>query len=315
MPCDALTCRPGSPRRVWDYIARRRFLRHLYHALSSPSSPDVSRLCLICLSRKLENDSRGGRNGAARGRHQLCRSCCTDDSHMGDAHHTGPGVLICDRGLNLSTLYNYDLHESTLRAWYIVQPIMAHVCMLSVEALMMARVYGMYHRRTRVLLLFLLVLLLDTIVVVVGVAVNVPSFDQITRAYFVRYSSPALSYFGVSSFITQVLILTFMMLSYRREWRTTPLVQLIVRDGLLVFGVFVVFCACMTVYPVMHFFATAAAYPWLLTSISCAGCRLILNMQTVPEATAPASSALVQLTTYYTIPPQTLDDNEQQDGS
>lgn len=224
-------------------------------------------------------------------------------------------VLICDRGLNLSTLYNYDLHESTLRAWYIVQPIMAHVCMLSVEALMMARVYGMYHRRTRVLLLFLLVLLLDTIVVVVGVAVNVPSFDQITRAYFVRYSSPALSYFGVSSFITQVLILTFMMLSYRREWRTTPLVQLIVRDGLLVFGVFVVFCACMTVYPVMHFFATAAAYPWLLTSISCAGCRLILNMQTVPEATAPASSALVQLTTYYTIPPQTLDDNEQQDGS
>ncbi|KAL1696388.1 hypothetical protein GGG16DRAFT_108502 [Schizophyllum commune] len=165
----------------------------------------------------------------------------------------------------------------------------------------MARVYGLYRQEQRILVTFLVVLALDTIIVLVGIIVTLP--DKMSRADFVRFSSKALSFFGISSFLTQILILTLMLVKYRRgRWRNVPLMTLVVRDGVLVFGVFAVYCAVMTIYPLLNFDFTAAAFPWLVTSISVAGTRLVLNMQDLPvNASTDASSAL-QLTTYYSIP-------------
>ncbi|KAL1735445.1 hypothetical protein EV714DRAFT_200369 [Schizophyllum commune] len=210
-------------------------------------------------------------------------------------------ALTTDRAFNLAALYSRSLPEHALRIWFICQPIVAHLCMLGVEGIMMARVYGLYRQERRILITFLVVLALDSIIVLVGILVTLP--DKMSRADFVRFSSKALSFFGISSFLTQILILTLMLVKYRRgRWRNVPLMSLVVRDGVLVFGVFAVYCAVMTIYPLLNFDFTAAAFPWLVASISVAGTRLVLNMQDLPvNASTDASSAL-QLTTYYSIP-------------
>ena len=84
---------------------------------------------------------------------------------------------------------------------------------------------------------------------------------------------------SISSFLTQMLILTLMLVKYRRgRWRNVPLMTLVVRDGVLVFGVFAVYCAVMTIYPLLNFDFTAAAFPWLVTSISVAVSAVLLDV-------------------------------------
>ena len=70
-----------------------------------------------------------------------------------------------------------------------------------------------------------------------------------------------------------------MLVKYRRgRWRNVPLMTLVVRDGVLVFGVFAVYCAVMTIYPLLNFDFTAAAFPWLVTSISVAVSAVSLDV-------------------------------------
>ncbi|KAL1748789.1 hypothetical protein HDZ31DRAFT_79399 [Schizophyllum fasciatum] len=210
-------------------------------------------------------------------------------------------ALTCDRAFNLAALYSRTLPENALRVWFICQPVVAHLCMLGVEGIMMARVYALYQKRTWVAVMAIAVLATNSIILLIGVLVTLP--DELSRADFVRFCSKALSFFGISSFLTQILILALMLAQYRRgRWRQVPLMSLVVRDGVLVFAVFAVYCAVMTIYPLLNLDFTAAAFPWLMTSISVAGTRLVLNMQALPADPSTDATTALQLTTYFSVP-------------
>ncbi|KIY50328.1 hypothetical protein FISHEDRAFT_57644 [Fistulina hepatica ATCC 64428] len=166
--------------------------------------------------------------------------------------------------------------------------ITAQLCMVSVEMVMITRVYALYGRKRSVACLLFALPLRFTIVVVIDIAFTFS--HNFNEDFLSNYATHTFTYFG---YLHDNLKCSFM-------------VKLMMRDGIIVFGVLLVFSLTMVIYPIMTFQFTATAYVWLLSVV---GGRLILNMQTLPGMNnAPSPTTALQLTSLRN--PPALEDND-----
>jgi len=193
-------------------------------------------------------------------------------------------VSICNRILDEEVIQQQHLSHSALRAWYISQVVIAHLAMTGVEFVMMARVYALYHNNRWVVWGFGCLLLAETIVVIAGLFITLPGvhFEPLLQ---LRSTPHSFVYLGISALVSQAIILALTLLRYLRgEWAGTSLGTLLIRDGSVVYLIFFATTLSAVVYSARGVPFGTTEYAWLMSLISSAGCRLILNMQRLPSS-------------------------------
>jgi len=190
-------------------------------------------------------------------------------------------VQLCNRILS-EVIQHQDLGYSALRAWYISQVIVAHLAMSGVEFVMMARVYALYHNNHWVGWGFLCLWLGETIAVVAGLVITVPGVHF--EPQMIITSVPhSFAYFAISALVSQAIILGLTLVKFLQgRWVGTSLGNLLIRDGSIVYLVFFASTMTAAVNSISGLNVGMTEYAWYISLISVVGCRLILNMQSLP---------------------------------
>lgn len=180
-----------------------------------------------------------------------------------------------------------------LKNWYMCQVIIGCVLMTAVEIVLMARVYALYKKNAWVGLLFVTLILGEIATVVIGVVMNVPGKDF--RATSVVLTSPnSYTSFGISAIVSQITILGLTLVKYKVAvqggWDKVPIMILMVRDGTVAFFILLVVSTLTVVATSMQAEYAPIGNSWFLSVVACAGCRLILNMQTLPIRSGTTST-------------------------
>ncbi|TFK71285.1 hypothetical protein BDN72DRAFT_469940 [Pluteus cervinus] len=177
------------------------------------------------------------------------------------------------------------------------------VFVTAIEIVLMARVYALYNQNLQIVYLFLVLLLGKTVATAVGIWLNWPS-DGFKELIWLDVTPDSFAYFGFASVFSQltILVLTFGKYSSIKGMNSPPpIIGLMMRDGTLAFIPIFLLCLGTSISAMLSCpYAPVGDY-WLLTIVSSAGCRVILNMQLLPETTGTTRlTAGVQLTTIHT---------------
>jgi len=161
--------------------------------------------------------------------------------------------------------------------------------MISVEAILMIRVYALYNRNRWIARGFATLILAEIATVAVGLALNGSPFDYVEESLFMT-APDAFIYFAISSVVTQCIIISLTLvksfLVSRLGLGREPIIILMVRDGTVAFLLLLILSVLTGVYTIRdNPLATILAF-WFLTTLQSSGCRLIINMQRCPVGTS-----------------------------
>jgi len=162
-------------------------------------------------------------------------------------------------------------------------------------------VYALYNQPRWLAILLLLFLIVEIAAVIVGLSLNLPG-QHFTPYLLISFLPRSFAYFGLCSVSIQCIVLVLTMRKYARSsLKAIPLVQLMVRDGTLAFVMLAIFSLTVVVYTLCNISYAVTGYAWLLSAISCATCRLIINMQTHSTShEPPGTSTTLVFTTIFT---------------
>ncbi|KAJ7497369.1 hypothetical protein FB451DRAFT_228830 [Mycena latifolia] len=162
-------------------------------------------------------------------------------------------VQLCNRILDEEVVQQDRLGESALRAWYISQVVVAHLCMMGVEFVMMVRVYALYHNNRWVGWGFGGLLLVETIAVIAGLFITLPAV-HFEPQKFLSNVPHSFAYLQISGLVSQAIILLLTLHRFLRgQWAGTSLGHLLIRDGSVVYIIFFVTTLTGVVYTVRGF--------------------------------------------------------------
>ncbi|KAJ7647265.1 hypothetical protein FB45DRAFT_193965 [Roridomyces roridus] len=192
-------------------------------------------------------------------------------------------VQLCNRVLD-ELVFQGHQNLTGLRAWYICQVVVAHLTMMGVEIIMMARVYALYHNNRWVGWGFLALLGVETCIMVLGLVLTIPGVHFKPQTWITNVPH-SFAYIGISALFSQAVILTLTIIRYiRGEWSGTSWGSLLMREGSVVFLIFFVTTAAAVVYSIRAISFGMTEYAWYLSIIPTCGCRLIINMQRLPSS-------------------------------
>ncbi|VDB87473.1 unnamed protein product [Peniophora sp. CBMAI 1063] len=192
--------------------------------------------------------------------------------------------------------------------WYIYQEVAVSMLIITVEFILVIRVKALYHQNNIVAGIVYLLYLVEVVAMVVSLARAVPKvgFDS---ACVVTSSPIELLHFAIAYIGFEVLL--FLLTVYKlvetlyNGWGTTPVLNVIVRDGtwafVLIF-VTLVFNAVFYLTAAKGSSTAAVAYSWIISVESFAGYRILLNMQKldphdISTLDSPTLSTDIQFTT------------------
>jgi len=191
-------------------------------------------------------------------------------------------VQFTSRSLEMAIRAENELNEKAMRVWYSSQVMVAALSVSALEIVLMARVYALYNKQQWLGILLISILILESIVAIVGLLLNLPG-DEFILAMVVTHLPVSFAYFGITSVVVQCVILILTLTKYARSsLSAVPLVRLMMRDGTFAFIMSTIFGLTLVVYTLCNITYAVTGYAWLLSAVSCATCRLIINMQRVP---------------------------------
>ncbi|KDR75831.1 hypothetical protein GALMADRAFT_248554 [Galerina marginata CBS 339.88] len=210
-------------------------------------------------------------------------------------------VQLISRFLEVAISAQYDLYEGAIRVWYTGQVIVACIAVSALDLVLMARVYALYNQQRWIGALLVFCLASEVIITVIGLLLNLPG-EFFEPSMLVTHLPASFAYLGIASVASQFIILIFTLRKYvRSPLSTVPLVRLMTRDGTFAFLMLTIFGTCVAVYTVCNIVYAVTGYAWLLSAVSCATCRLIINMQRIPTSHETRdTSTTIQFTTIFT---------------
>ncbi|KAF9449177.1 hypothetical protein P691DRAFT_576176 [Macrolepiota fuliginosa MF-IS2] len=209
-------------------------------------------------------------------------------------------ALIANRSIEMRVTMLTESLPSPLREWFSCQVIIGGALMLSVELVLMTRVYALYKHSSSIVYIFGGLLVCEITSAVVGVVLNYPKTNLDSDV--VLQSGPhSFIYFGITAIISQVVVLLLTILKYKTaksELRKSPIATLVVRDGTIAFTV-ILFVTAWTLLSAITDLCPPISDSWFLAVVSCAGCRLVINLLQSSSDMIAAEGVLssVQLTT------------------
>ncbi|KAH7917445.1 hypothetical protein BV22DRAFT_1042346 [Leucogyrophana mollusca] len=169
------------------------------------------------------------------------------------------------------------------KASLALQSGMTQVLVTVVELILMLRVHALYNRDRRVSVFLLFLAIGGTAVGIAGLCVTVPNaqFNSVCGVTDIGTSMTPFSFAFVVIDVTLLLLTILKCLhTFRITGRDAPVVVLMLRDGTAAFLATVSLLIATSVSLVVDrgkFLSVVT--PWFKAVLSCAGCRLIINMQ------------------------------------
>jgi len=194
-----------------------------------------------------------------------------------------------------------NLNAGAIRVWYTTQVIVACIVVSALDLVLMARVYALYNQQRWIGALLIFCLSSEIIITIIGLLLNLPG-ELFELSMLVTHLPASFAYLGIASVTSHFIILTFTLRKYiRSPLSTVPLVRLMMRDGTFAFLMLTIFGTCVVVYTVCNIVYAVTGYAWLLSAVSCATCRLIINMQRIPTTHETRdTSTTIQFTSIFT---------------
>jgi hypothetical protein len=207
------------------------------------------------------------------------------------ARYLSLALQLIDRFFELTITYSDmpHLHTGALRIFFGLQGLLAFVIMADAEIVMMARVYALYNKNKWVRYGFIGLVLAEALTAVLGVALSFPpsSFDPES---ILTVTSGSFTYFSISTVISQIVVLVLSVIRYKNlyqegHWEgARKLITTLLRDGTLAFCFFVVISLLMAIYHATNLPFAPDEYAWSISIIAVTECRLILNLEKLPNA-------------------------------
>ncbi|KAF8813724.1 hypothetical protein BYT27DRAFT_7334768 [Phlegmacium glaucopus] len=228
--------------------------------------------------------------------------------------------LICN-AVGISYVHQiYFVKHARCQWLYAFQLLAMDIILLSLEVLLLVRIFALYDRRQRIAVFLSIMLGLKTIAVIILsiFAVRRTGFGD---ACLIQRSPSVVLYISVLEVLIQTFIWTatlykHLLTCWETGWRDIPLLTLVTRDGTFTFVVLLVLYLLslteaisgaqhmikMKPRPMLTSLAVHnIIFPIIMAVTSLSSCRLIMNMQTFtcPELEDDEHEGGVQLTTLY----------------
>lgn len=208
---------------------------------------------------------------------------------------------IINRIVQFNLLRTPHLNLTSLRNWFISQVIVGNLLMTAVEFVLVVRVYALYDRARWLLYAFICLFLAEAATIIIGIRNTIP--NQFNANLLLLSVPKSFAYFGIAAAVSQCTIVLLTLFKYfkavRGGWSEIPIMVLVIRDGTAAFTILFVCCTATVIATVSGSNYVPISYVWLISITSSAGCRLIINMQSL--AVEPLLSTLepsYQLTTF-----------------
>ncbi|KAJ2919974.1 hypothetical protein MD484_g382, partial [Candolleomyces efflorescens] len=150
------------------------------------------------------------------------------------------GVQLVNRVVDFCIATHAPMIPGILQRWYMSQVGVGGALMLTVEFVLMARVYALYQKRVLICIIFSVLVAIEVGSLILGILLTNPgaSFDM--EMYLSR-NSRAYAYFGGAVILSQITVLALTMSKYRQAlqvgWGREPIVMVTIRDGVLAFTI------------------------------------------------------------------------------
>ncbi|TFK75738.1 hypothetical protein BDN72DRAFT_454193 [Pluteus cervinus] len=185
----------------------------------------------------------------------------------------------------MMVVFSRPVQPALCRIWYRFEAIKVQLVLLCVELILSQRVYALHDRSPRIGVFLLCVLCASNTVEMVC------SMRSINTIYFdtgcmILGGLQQMSPYPAALLFTQTSI--FILTIYKRnvvardKWESVPILKLIIRDGLIVFGATSVITSIAVPSTVMEK-PTHHLLPWFTVISSTAACRMIANTQRLHE--------------------------------
>lgn len=172
---------------------------------------------------------------------------------------------------------------------YIAKAVTSQLVTTCVEGILAVRVHALYNCSFRTGVFLVTILILGTALEIAGTATTLAHLEPgIGGSICVPDRCPAatLAIYASGTGIIQItlLVMTLFRILVNRHtgWMRTPVVSLVLRDGILVFVMLAIMTSVLISFEIMRTAGVLvwnAAFSWYVTLLSIAGCRLVMNMR------------------------------------
>jgi len=174
------------------------------------------------------------------------------------------------------------LSPAECRNWVIWETTSAQIQLMAVELLLMMRVHALYNRSRKVLYGLIICYVLE--VVVMTVSITLSTINSRSTSNCETIVPLTILAYGVASLLFELLLLVMttrkVITQLRETWRYIPMMRTILRDGVWAFAlIFIAIFTNAILYGFVKNALSAVAFPWLLTTASFSGYRLMLNLR------------------------------------
>ncbi|KAJ2930244.1 hypothetical protein H1R20_g6830, partial [Candolleomyces eurysporus] len=144
--------------------------------------------------------------------------------------------------------------------------------MLTVEFVLMARVYALYQKRYLICFIFLVLVFIEVGSLILGILLTNPGSSFDLEMYLSR-NSRAYAYFGGAVILSQVTVLALTISKYRQAlqlgWGREPIVMVTIRDGVLAFAILLSMTIATVVATAWQNENAAIANSWFVSIVAC----------------------------------------------
>ncbi|KAF8180136.1 hypothetical protein BJ912DRAFT_981839, partial [Pholiota molesta] len=172
---------------------------------------------------------------------------------------------------------------------FIVKGVSAQLITTCIEAILVIRVHALYNCNRRTGLFLLSIMIIGTTLEATGTALTFLHMRPGPKASMCTpqrcpVQSVIAFVLGASLIQATLLVMTLSRIILYRQtgWMRTPVVSLMLRDGVIVFLVLTIIIAVFTAVEMVssdNMLLFDVVYSWYVALLSIAGCRLVLNMR------------------------------------
>ncbi|KAK7054451.1 hypothetical protein VNI00_003649 [Paramarasmius palmivorus] len=166
--------------------------------------------------------------------------------------------------------------------WQIYQGVISVLTIMSCDFVLLARIYALYHTRTRTRILVSVCYILEIVVMCMGLGFALPSIRFDEMCVVTGMPSGLLLYAGGAiAFQTLLFGLTLykFIAGVRSGWGNVPIIVLLMRDGTWAFFMLFMFLVGKaSLYGLRNHSYAGVLFAWTLSSYSFCGYRILLNI-------------------------------------
>jgi len=172
---------------------------------------------------------------------------------------------------------------------FVYKTIISQMSLSLVEMILLIRVYVLCNQSYKAKRLLLLVFSLTTVLETTGTAIVCHSLAQESGCMPPEPNKKGMTIFGIGAGFCQAVIFATTVTKFlargRAGWTRTPLVSLMLRDGLVTFFLIMALLSVMIVYAItihnIDIEVGNAGFAWFIALLSIAASRLILNTRKI----------------------------------